>query len=140
MIDSKGYGARIRQALLDHNATLGQRALADGRSVERYTDRQFAVDVGNAERGKPYANTTAADWISERNEPDLAVFLAMEVVLERPGIAVWLAFNIWTADGKATPGAVTSVPRAAFADPRKKGKSAKKTTASVGDARKRRGR
>lgn len=141
MIDSKGHGARIRQALLDHNALLGQRALAEGRPVIRYTDRQFAHDVGMAERGKPYANTTGADWISERNEPDLAVFLAMEVVLERPGIAVWLAFNIWTAEGKATPGAVKSAaPREAFADPRKKRKPAKKATASGGGRRKRRER
>ena len=43
--------------------------------------------------------------------------LAMEVVLERPGAAVYIVFGIWP--NVATPGAVVQRPRVPDADPRK---------------------
>lgn len=120
MIDSKGYGPRIRHALSEYNAMLSARALANGEPSTRYTDTNFAEDVGRVERGKPYANTTAADWIAERNEPSIGTLLAMEVVLEKPGVAVWIAFNVWPADGVKSPAAVKTTIKTKLPDPRKK--------------------
>lgn len=107
MIEAKGYGLRIREMIADRASHL----VRSSQSVRRYTDTQFAKDVGEVERGKPYPSTTLADWLSERNEPSIATALAMEVVLERPGAACYIFFGCWPAAGAdgvipATPGAV----------------------------------
>lgn len=96
-----GYGARIQQAILDHASHLGR----------PYRPAEFARDVGLAEvspegkkRNKEYGRSTLADWLAERNQPSLETFAAMEFVLERPGIRVWLAFGVWpaaSAEGQA---------------------------------------
>jgi hypothetical protein len=118
--------------LSEYNSLLSSRALAKGEAPERYTDARFAKDVGMVERGKPYANTTAADWIAERNEPGMATGLAMEVVLEKPGVAVWIFFGVYPAEGVATPGAVRSKERKLLPDPRPPKKKAAKKTGTTG--------
>lgn len=86
MIDASGYGARIREALLRFQSDVLKR---------RYSDAEFGRDVGLIERDKPYGRASVADWIAERSEPARSTFLAMEAVLKRPGIAIWLSFNTW---------------------------------------------
>ncbi len=136
MIEAKGYGARIRQLVFERASQMQREAMARGERARRYTDTQFAADVGMAERGKPYSNTTVGDWLTERNEPAIASALAMEAVLERPGAAVYIFFGCWpsAAEGVATPGAVRSTkpPRVPMRDPRPAKKSAKKAVASGG--------
>jgi hypothetical protein len=112
VIEAKGYGVRIRELVAERASQIVRAT----QSVRRYTDTQFAADVGLAERGKPYPLSTLGDWLSERNELRFATCLAMEVVLERPGAAVYIAFGCWpSVDGEgkipATPGAVKSPHR-----------------------------
>lgn len=104
----------------------------------RYSDREFAEDIGRVERGAPYAASTLTEWYKERNEPGLATFLAMEVVLERPGAACYLAFGCWPAEGAATPGAVAPASKLPLPDPRKtaRAKPAAKLAAVGGRGRK----
>lgn len=73
-----GFGARINQALLDRSSQIGR----------RYTQEEFAAEVGMAERGKPYTGAAVTDWIKERRTPDLPTFRAMATVLQRP--MAWL--------------------------------------------------
>lgn len=80
-----GHGRRIEQAIFDRQSALGR----------RYTQSEFGRDVGMRLRGKPLGRSTLVDWIAERNQPSLEAFAAMEAVLERPGIRVYLAFGVW---------------------------------------------
>jgi hypothetical protein len=86
VIDASGYGQRIRQALLDYQATVVR---------GRYSDAQFAHDVGIAERGKPYGRSSVTDWVAERTEPSRTTWIAMELVLKQPGFAVYGSFGVW---------------------------------------------
>lgn len=133
MIVAKGYGRRIREMIADRASQI----VRTSTSTKRYTDTRFAEDVGIAERGKPYPASTLGEWLVERNEPRLGTLLAMEVALERPGAAVYIAFGCWLPEGTATPGAVRSTEPAREPLPRPKTARVKPAAGSAGRPKKR---
>lgn len=56
----QGFGARIRQAILDRGSQTGL----------RYTNRQLALDIG-------VSGSAITEWIAERSEPSIATFRAI---------------------------------------------------------------
>jgi len=73
-----GYGDRIRRAILDRAAHLGR----------RYTNVEFASDVGLAERGKPYTPAAVGEWLAERSEPSITTFRVIAKLTGKD--AAWL--------------------------------------------------
>lgn len=67
----QGFGARIRQAILDRGSQTGL----------RYTNRQLARDIG-------VSGSAITEWIAERSEPSIATFRAIAKATGKP--AEWL--------------------------------------------------
>lgn len=88
MIEARGFGRRIRQTIWDIQSQIGR----------KYTQADFARDVGMVQRGEPWSDKAVSAWISEANQPDLATFMAMAVVAGHRS-AGWLAFNDEQAKG-----------------------------------------
>lgn len=78
VIDTPKFGPRIRKALLDHASQISR----------PYSDKEFGREVGKLARGKAYGGSTVGEWIAGRNEPTLAVFMAMSAVTGKP--VLWL--------------------------------------------------
>lgn len=54
----------------------------------RYTNRELAAEVGEAERGEGYSSQLVTEWLSERSQPSIAAFRAMAFVTGKE--AGWL--------------------------------------------------
>lgn len=82
MLAVKGYGSRIRQIQLDLAAQLGRKVTLEelGRLLGRAMKRKEA-----------YKASSFYDWINERNEPPLAVFVALGQIAGRH--PAWIAFG-----------------------------------------------
>lgn len=108
----QGFGARIRQAILDRASQMGQ----------RYTNRQLARDLG-------VSDSAITEWISERSEPSIATFRAIAKATGKP--VEWLmALDI-------EPNAVAPVVPHGEPLPRKKRAAAKKAASDRSGRRRR---
>lgn len=87
MVDSSGYGNRIREVI----AGIAHQVIASGRG-RRYGNADFARDVGIVERGQPYSAQALSEWLAERSEPTLATFIAMARIAGHHD-ASWIAFG-----------------------------------------------
>lgn len=87
-----GFGERIRRALLEHASQIGR----------RYSNREFAEDVGRAETGQPYSSSAVTEWIAERSEPGIATFKAMARILNKP-VAYLMALDVPAAEPAEQP-------------------------------------
>jgi hypothetical protein len=137
VIVATGFGLRIREMIADRASQI----VRAGQTTRRYSDTQFAAEVGLVERGKASPITTLGEWKSERNSLGASTALAMEVVLERPGAAVYIVFGVWptAADGSIipTPGAVRP-PEAPARLPRPSDRGTKAVAAGGGRKRRKR--
>ena len=82
VIDTTGYGARIAQIILDLSAKRGERLTLE------QVGRIVADVVG---RDDPYSSSTVFGWTKEKNEPPLAVFMALARLSGHK--AGWIAFG-----------------------------------------------